>query len=155
MSNRTRTSKVADEATKADAPVEAQPAEAPAQPAPVEVKERYAPESGKIAERLAKAKAAGWTRPALIELTEIEGTHSAVWRAEHGRVHPNEVELWTYALDQIESGKVKPPERARANAGTRVTRDDLLVRLTKVITLLESGDADQALRVARGDGDDA
>lgn len=77
-----------------------------------------------VADRLAAARAKGFTRPAVMELTGY--TASAIWRAENGRVHPGEVATVTAALDRVESGDVAPPERRN---GGRARVADLEARL--------------------------
>lgn len=93
---------------------------------------RYADEetAAKIAERLAVAGERGFSRPALMELTGMNG--SAVWRAQHGRIHPGEVETVTAVLDRIEAGEISPPARANAGGGNRLTRAQLEERCTNL-----------------------
>lgn len=75
--------------------------------------------AAEIAKRLAGARTAGFTRPVLMELTGM--TASAIWRAEHSKSHPTEVDTLTAMLDRIDSGEVKPvkhvkPGRVAKNA---------------------------------------
>lgn len=74
--------------------------------------ERYADASiaSQVADRLTKAKEAGWTRPALMQLTGM--TASAVWRAQNGKVHQAEVESLTGVLAKIETGELEPPTKS-------------------------------------------
>lgn len=66
----------------------------------------------RLAEGLRAARAAGFTRPALRELTGL--TAAQLWRGEQGRAHAAEVRSLDDALARIASGDVKPPERATA-----------------------------------------
>ncbi len=101
---------------------------------------RYADRSyaDKIALRLEGAKQKGLTRPALMDLTGTNG--SAVWRAQNGKIHPDEVTTFESVLDKIESGEIPAPERKeRVPAGTsapRITRAVLAERLRQVTVLL-------------------
>lgn len=61
-------------------------------------------------------------------------TDSALWRAQHGRVHPGEVATLTQALDKIESGEVPAPQPKRGG------------RLGKVTALLEQARAAKTLK---------
>jgi hypothetical protein len=74
----------------------------------------YAPKDAAqtLAEQVQAARVAGWTRPALTELTKL--TPAQLWRVEHGNAHAHEVEVLTVALAKIASGEVKPPAKAQA-----------------------------------------
>lgn len=146
------------EPTAAPAPVAALPEK------PVVASGRYAdPETLKaIANGLDRAKAKGWTRPALSALTELNG--SAVWRAQNHKTQVGEVDLWLYTIKQIDEGKVQMPERAVARTGPRVTRDSIVRQNERAATILDMALAakgndvtaliQQALDTLRGKVDD-
>jgi hypothetical protein len=100
-----------------------------------------------VAGRLTNAKIKGFTRPMLCELTGMNG--SAVWRAQNGRIHPDEVAAVTGVLDRIESGEVAPPERATHARVRRATRADLQARAARADALLAETDNVKTVREVR------
>jgi hypothetical protein len=83
----------------------------------------------------------------LCELTGMNG--SAVWRAQNGRIHPDEVATVTGVLDRIESGEVTPPERATHARARRATRADLQARAARADALLAEADNVKTVREVR------
>ncbi|RDI21697.1 hypothetical protein [Lentzea flaviverrucosa] len=118
---------------------------------PTDKAKRYADASiaSQVADRLTKAKEAGWTRPALMQLTGM--TASAVWRAQNGKVHPGEVESLTAVLTKIEAGELKPPttskpKRAAKNVKCVQTLEAALQEKTLAATRKLVTEALEALR---------
>jgi hypothetical protein len=68
----------------------------------------------RVAARVKAARDAGWSRTRLEELVEAEGGSmkgAALWRAEQGRVHREELTYLVPVLDKIESGELALPEK--------------------------------------------
>lgn len=148
------------ETTEAEVQAEVQ-AEAPAAPA---APARYADEdtAKAIADRLAAIKTAGWTRPMLMAVMDMNG--SAVWRAQNKKIHPDEVATVTKALNRIESGELTPPAKP-VNRRSRKSRDELAHDIEQLALVLDQirtaksikdvrGLADQGLTMIRGEAGD-
>lgn len=75
--------------------------------------DRYADPStcSDVIRRLKNARMKGFTRPLLQQLMQMNG--SAVWRAQTGRLHPNEVDTVVQVLDRIERGDFRIVKRGR------------------------------------------
>ena len=78
-------------------------------------------------------------RGKLAELLDITG--SAVWRYEHGRIHPNEVEPLYEAIakveDRIAAGEFVKPDKAPAVKSP--SKADLVNRIEAAVTYLREG----------------
>lgn len=75
----------------------------------------------RIAAALAGLKAQGWTRPMFRQLSD-DLTDYAVWRAQHGKVRVNEVQLWVTLIAHIKDGSITRPLGAAADRRNRVTK---------------------------------
>ena len=91
--------------------------EKPAQPKAAQTNGRPkvdAAEAKALGKRLVAARELGFSRDAIAGIVGL--TAAKVWRIEDGRVQADEVKPVTVFLSDVESGKVKPPERQPSGA---------------------------------------
>lgn len=94
----------------------------------------------------AEAREAGWTRPTILKHLPEGTTDSQVWRAQNGRTHFREVDMWKEFFRQVAAGEIQPPERKSRKQDPKELRTKLQKAADVIANVVATKGLNKAVR---------